>query len=161
VPLSSSLTVNDPDNANLASATVKISAGTFANDGDLLAAITSGTSITQSYNAATETLTLTGSDTVAHYQQVLRTVTFGTASDNPDNFGANPTRTVQWQADDGSAANNLSTIQSTTLNITAVNDAPVLTGIAAQAVFAAHGNPVTLSPGAVVSDVDNQMLASA
>ena len=32
---------------------------------------TTGTSITASYNAATETLTLSGSDTLAHYQQVL------------------------------------------------------------------------------------------
>ena len=38
-----------------------------------------GTSISYSYNSATETLTLSGSDTLAHYQQVLQSVSFSAA----------------------------------------------------------------------------------
>ena len=64
-----------------------------------------GTSITASYNCATETLTLTGSDTLAHYQQVLDSVTFVTPSDNPDDYGSAPTRTVTWTLNDGAASN--------------------------------------------------------
>src|SRR5262249_2240381 len=77
-------TVNAPDSLTLANATVKITGGTFAGDGDVLAASTSGTSISASYNAATETLTLTGSDTLAHYTQVLDSVTFKSGP-NPGN----------------------------------------------------------------------------
>ena len=58
-----------------------VSAGSFA--GDVLAADITGTSISASWNAANETLFLSGSDTLAHYQQVLRTVTFSSSSDNP------------------------------------------------------------------------------
>ena len=58
--LSGALTVADPDSLNLTNATVKITGGTFAGDGDVLAANVSGTSITASYNAGAETLTLTG-----------------------------------------------------------------------------------------------------
>src|SRR5206468_3620668 len=85
VTLSPAVTITDPDSLNLAGATVAITGGTFAGDGDVLAADTTGTSITASYDSATETLTLTGADTFAHYQQVLDSVTFVTASENPDN----------------------------------------------------------------------------
>src|SRR5262249_53891793 len=82
VTLSSALSVADPDNVNLANATVKITGGTFAGDGDVLSTSTTGTGITASYNSSTETLTLTGSDTLAHYQTVLDKITFSSGS-NP------------------------------------------------------------------------------
>src|SRR5262249_13239273 len=66
--LEPSVTVTDFDSANLASATVSITGGAFAGDGDVLSATTTLTNISASYNAATETLTLTGTDTLAHYQ---------------------------------------------------------------------------------------------
>jgi hypothetical protein len=96
VTLSPNLTVSDPDNRYLASATVTISGGTFNKDGDVLAANTTGTNITASYDSATETLMLTGSDVLAHYQQVLDSVTFTSTSPNPTHYGSNPTRTVTW-----------------------------------------------------------------
>src|SRR5262249_39274774 len=77
------LTVSDPDNLGLVGATVSIASGTFAGDGDVLSADTTGTSITASFNSTTETLVLSGSDTLAHYQQVLDSVTFQ-SGDNPD-----------------------------------------------------------------------------
>ena len=102
--LSPDLSVTDVDNPTLSGATVRISAGTFAGAGDVLAATTSGTSITASYNGATGTLSLSGSDTLAHYQQVLRTVSFHSTSSNPDNSGVNPTRTIEWQLNDSTAS---------------------------------------------------------
>jgi hypothetical protein len=123
VTLSGTASVSDPDNVNLANATVKITGGTFANDGDVLAFSTTGTSITASYNSSTETLTLTGSDTLAHYQQVLDSVTFNSTSLNPDDYGSAPTRTVSWTLNDGSASNATTSV-TTTVSITAVNDPP-------------------------------------
>jgi hypothetical protein len=114
------LSLSDLDNATLASATVHISAGTFAGDGDVLAVGAgglTGTAISASYNAATETLTLSGVDTLAHYEQALEHVTFESTSINPTNAGLNKTRTVEWQVNDGSAAHNLSAIGTTTINI--------------------------------------------
>src|SRR5262249_3383880 len=94
----------------------KITGGTFAGDGDVLAANVSGTSITSSYNAATETLTLTGSDTLAHYQQVIDSVTFSSGI-NPSNGNNNRTRTVTWTVNDGSGSNNISAAATTTISI--------------------------------------------
>ena len=58
VQLSPTLSVSDPDNVNLPSATVKIAGGTFLNDGDQLTANVAGSHITASYDPSTETLTL-------------------------------------------------------------------------------------------------------
>src|SRR5262249_38389330 len=103
--LSPSVTASDPDSLTLVGATVKITSGAFAGAGDVLATTTIGTAITASYNAATETLTLSGTDTLAHYSQVLDAVTFA-AGINPTNGGVNPTRTLTWMVNDGSASNN-------------------------------------------------------
>jgi VCBS repeat-containing protein len=113
-------TVSDVDNATLAAATAHISAGLFAGDGDVLAVDAgglAGTSIVATYNAATETLTLSGTDTLAHYTQALEHVTFQSTSADPTNSGFDPTRTVDWQLNDGSATDNLSTIQTTTVHL--------------------------------------------
>src|SRR5262249_9784715 len=50
VALSPSVTVTDPDSVTLAGATISVTGGPFAGDGDVLAATTAGTSITASYN---------------------------------------------------------------------------------------------------------------
>ena len=110
-------TVSDVDNALLIGATVRVSAGSFAGANNVLAADTTGTSIIASYDPATETLTLSGSDLLANYQQVLASVTFDTTDTNPSNSGLNPTRTIEWQLNDGTVANNLSAIVTTTINV--------------------------------------------
>src|SRR5262249_37500482 len=115
VTLSPSATVLDPDDPTLASATVAITGGTFAGDGDVLGANVAGTGIAASYNSATETLVLSGRDTLAHYQQVLDSVTFQSGA-NPTNAGANRTRTVSWVLNDGLTA---STAATTTITIAA------------------------------------------
>src|SRR5262249_52863309 len=127
ITLAPSVTVSDPDNLNLASATVSIAGGTFVGDGDVLAANTSGTSITASYARSNERLSLTGTDALAAYQAVLASVTFSSGA-NPNHGNANPTRTVTWVLNDGVASNNLSTAQTTTINI--AHEAPVLTSVA-------------------------------
>ena len=125
--------------------------------GDTLAATTTGTSITPSYNASTGVLSLTGSDTLAHYQQVLDSVSYSSSSQNPTNSGADPSRTISWVVNDGTL--NSSATQTTTVNITAADDAPVLSNVAACASYTEHGAAVDAVAGATVSDVDNQNLA--
>jgi autotransporter-associated beta strand protein len=107
------LTITDSGHSTLVSATVAITSGAFAGDGDVLGFNTSGTSISGSYSSATETLTLSGTDTVAHYQSVLESVTFSAAA-NPTDFGADPSRTVTFAVSDVSSSGS----GTTTVNIT-------------------------------------------
>jgi Divergent InlB B-repeat domain/Fibronectin type III domain len=117
VTVDPSLTLSDEQSATLDSATVALAAG--ARSGDALTATTAGTAITASYSDGT--LTLSGSDSLADYQAVLRSVSF-TGTDT-----AAGTRTVIWTASDGiSSASAESQISYTT-----APGAPV--GAAAQA----------------------------
>src|SRR5262249_1694307 len=121
---------------------------------------TAGTAIAGSYDASAETLTLAGSDTFAHYAQVLDTVTFVTASDNPADFGSAPTRTVTWTLNDGAASSPTSTV-TTTVGITAINDPATVSNVAASAGYTEQAAPVTLSGGLSVFDPDNVNFAVA
>jgi hypothetical protein len=97
IVLAPALNITDAD-GTLVGATVRL---TNVKAGDILAATVNGTSITAGYNAANGMLALSGSDTVAHYQQVLRSVTYSSTSNNPTNAGGNITRSVDWQVNDG------------------------------------------------------------
>ena len=161
VELSPNVTVSDPDNLTLTSATVQITGGTFAGDGDMLAAVTTNAAnITATYSTSSETLVLSGTDTLADYQFVLDSVRFNSNSQNPTDYGSAPNRTVTWTLDDGSASNQFSTPQTSTINITAVNNPPTLQNVASSASFT-EGTAVTLSNAVTVSDPDNLDLASA
>jgi hypothetical protein len=163
VALSPGLTLSDVDSANLSSATVVIGGG-FSGDGDALSAVTSGTSISAAFDAPSHTLTLSGTDTLANYEQVLRSVSFSSPSDNPTNFGGNPTRTITWSitdVDETSAAHlNQTTLDSSSVNITPVNDAPVLAGVPVSAAFTER-QTLAVGTGLTISDVDNLSLAGA
>src|SRR5204862_102210 len=119
--IDTSITVSDADNVNLASATAQITAN-YVNGQDVLS-FTNTVNITGSFNAATGTMTLTGSDTLANYQAALRTVKYNNTSDNP----SAATRTVTWQVNDGGAVANLSNTPTSSITVTPVDDAPVLT----------------------------------
>ena len=150
--LDSGLTVTDIDNSTLSGATVSIAAGFLA--GDVLSATTTGTSITQSYNSATGVLILAGSDTLAHYQSVLNSVTFGSVA-NARNNGTDPSRTIDWSASDGTSQ---SAVATSTVNIP--DAAPVITaGVVTS--YTEQGGAVTLDGALTVSDVDNATLTSA
>ena len=160
-------TITDTDGDHLVSATVQITGGTFtvpgndssANDDHLTingtaSGTVGGTSITYSYNSATETLTLTGYDTLAHYQTALADVQYNTTGHNPTDYGLNATRTITWQVNDGAIGNPSGpNTTTTTLNIDAVNDAPVANAPASYT--AAERVPLNLhNAGLNVSDVD-------
>uniref|UniRef100_UPI00356924D7 Ig-like domain-containing protein n=1 Tax=Stieleria sp. TaxID=2795976 RepID=UPI00356924D7 len=104
----------DIDSPNLPQLSVVIS-NMFDGASESLSADTSGTSITATYAAGT--LTLSGTDTVANYQQVLRTIAYNNSSANPDAT----TRLIQFVAHDGAANSNVATAR---VDIVTVNDAP-------------------------------------
>ncbi|HEY1090500.1 MAG TPA: hypothetical protein VGE47_05360, partial [Burkholderiaceae bacterium] len=116
--IDSGLTLSDADHANLSGATVAISAN-YANGQDVLA-FTNQNGITGSWDAATGTLTLSGSATLAQYHAALRSVTYVNTSDNP----STATRTLSFTATDGTST---SAVASRNVSVTAVNDAPVVT----------------------------------
>src|SRR5204862_2287 len=88
--------ISDVDSATLQSLTVSI---TNLQDGanEILAANTAGTAITAAYDSATGVLTLSGGDTLAHYQQVLRTLTYNNTSENLSTTA----RSISFTANDG------------------------------------------------------------
>jgi hypothetical protein len=166
IVLDSNLTVDDANDSELESATVTI--GNLLDTGkETLAANTAGTAITASYTAPT--LTLTGTDTVANYQQVLRSVTYDNASQHPNITG----RSIDFTVNDGSVNSNTVT---TTLTVLSVNDAPSLTANNPPDVSEDDGaqtvnNWATFNPGAAdesgqtvvgytVSNVSNSALFS-
>ena len=153
--LSPSADLTDADDPDLNSAVVTITDGSFTDDGDILSVdgVTSGTTpdgITFNWMPTQHALVFTGASSVANYQALLQTVAFESTSDNPTDFNASPQRTVTWAVNDGTAV----TTATTTINIVAVNDAPQET-VAATAVYTENEPPVTISPAATASDVDN------
>jgi len=141
---STDLTVTNAQDMQVSSATVRI-----ANllDGALesLAANTAGTSITAEYDAATGTLALTGADSVANYQQVLRTVTYNNGSENPNTLD----RTVEFVVNDGEVDSSVATAA---VSVTGVNDAPDLALITDQTIEL--GQPLSVVVSASDPDGD-------
>jgi hypothetical protein len=94
VVLAPGLVVSDPSSSLLAGATVTIAGG-------VLPVVTNGIAISASYNSATEKLTLSGSDSMADYQQVLRSLTFNSTNADPSHGGTNGVRILAWTITDG------------------------------------------------------------
>ena len=88
--------LSDVDSANLDSFSVTITNHWDGAD-EVLSADTTGTSIIANYDSATGVLTLSGSDTVANYQQVLRTIAY----DNSHWAPFSEARIIEFVASDG------------------------------------------------------------
>lgn len=113
--INNTLLVTDPDNVGLVSgATISISSQFEV--GDILNFINTAT-ISGTYNTATGTLTLTGSDTIAAYQEALRSITYESTSDTVSDL----VRTIEFQVFAGLIG---SAPAISAINPTSVNDAP-------------------------------------
>ncbi|HEX9648683.1 MAG TPA: nidogen-like domain-containing protein, partial [Alphaproteobacteria bacterium] len=111
-------TISDVDSANLLSLTATLTNPLDGPD-EALAADISGTAIVANYVSETGVLTLSGLDSVANYQAVLRTLTYQNTSESPD-----PTqRVIEVQAEDEDE--QLSNVAAATIALLAVNDNPV------------------------------------
>jgi hypothetical protein len=155
-PLSGAVDIGDVDSPLIAGATVRIADGIA---GDVLSANVGTSGIVASYDSGTRTLTLAGARTQAQYEEVLATVTYASSAADPTNSGANPTRTIQWQVNDGAAANNLSSAATTTLSFGAGTVVPYVDpdqstgGTSFVTAFGEQGAPVT------IVDTDDLVLA--
>ncbi|TWB37238.1 autotransporter-associated beta strand repeat-containing protein [Nitrospirillum pindoramense] len=138
--IDSGITLADSASTTLTSATVTIGSVVA---GDVLAFVNQN-GITGSYDATTGVLTLTGTASVADYQAALRSVTFNSTSQDPTLGDTRTSRTISWSVNDGIAP---SAPVTSTVTITAVNDAPTLTVPGAQTITdtLAHGLNVSVA----------------
>ena len=128
-PIDGALTVSDVDSPMLIGGTVAITGGHDAND---VLGFATQNGISGSYNAGTGVLTLTGTATVAHYEDALRSVTFNTSGSPPSGADREVTFVVNDGDDDSVAATSTVTVEpynqitgsgvGETLNGTAVSD---------------------------------------
>lgn len=151
--LDAGLQVFDADDPTLPSASVTVASGLV--DSDMLSVTPQG-NISASYNSSTGILTLTGTDTLAAYQAVLRTVRFQAGNDSSLDAGQTSTKTIAFRVFDGnneSAAaivtitvNGSSGPPSYTLDYVAGSDGSI-SGSASQTVIAGgSGTAVTAVP---------------
>ncbi|WDH23070.1 LapA family giant adhesin [Pseudomonas chlororaphis] len=139
------LSITDPDSTMLTGATIVL---TNRQPGDELNLGNSVNGITINANsqAGTITLTLSGNATLADYMQQIKNITFTNNSEDP----STTPRTITVTVTDGS---NYSNVATTTVNVVAVNDAPVATG---GAVTGTEDTALTLTWATFgVSDVDS------
>jgi uncharacterized delta-60 repeat protein/CSLREA domain-containing protein len=139
--------LTDPDSAQLASMRFTLAA---RPDGvaELLTADTSGTSIAASWDAGAGTLTLSGLASVADYRQVLGSVAYTNASQDPDTSQ----RTIAVRVTDDTGLSSDVVVQ---VLVSSVADAPVITsdggGATAGLMVAENATAVTL-PAATDTD---------
>ncbi|UEB96120.1 LapA family giant adhesin [Pseudomonas sp. HN2] len=139
------ISITDPDSTMLTGATVVL---TNRQDGDALNLGNSVNGITINANSTngTVTLTLSGNATLADYMQVIKNISFTNSSENPSTVPRIITVTVT----DGG---NYSNTATTTVNVVAVNDAPVA---APSDVTGSEDTPLVLGWSTFgVSDVDS------
>ncbi|BAS56519.1 hypothetical protein NIES2135_41680 [Leptolyngbya boryana NIES-2135] len=135
---SSGLTITS-SNSNMTGAIITIANFVAAQD-ELLFVNQNG--ITGSFNNGV--LTLTGTTSIANYEAALKSITYRNLSDNPNTTN----RQIQFVLLDGTQT---STPATTTLSITAVNDAPLLSIPGTQNVAE---NSSTAISGISINDVD-------
>ncbi|MBC1241762.1 putative Ig domain-containing protein [Nostoc sp. 2RC] len=148
--LNSDFSLRD-NNTTLAGATITI---TNLLDGvaERLTATTTG-NIKTTYNATTGTLTLSGTDTIANYRQVLASITYN----NTANTVNTTNRVIKLVVDDGQAHSNTSAVATTILDF---NQPP----IAVNDVFSTdedtvlNGNVLFANPTTPDSDPNNNTL---
>jgi hypothetical protein len=158
IVVSPASTATDIDDINLVAGGVRIASGALAGDVLTVNGLQSGTfaGIDFSYDAGLHTLVFTRPTSVAEYQTFLQAIEFQSTSDDPTNGGFNPTRTLAWAVFDGDV---LSTVQTTIITITALNDAPVA-GFDA-ATVAEGGLVTTVNVLANDSDPDSTLTAAS
>ncbi len=139
--------------ANLVSGVIQI-IGNYQNGEDILS-FTNANEITGNWDATNGKLTLSGTSSVANYEAALRSVKYQNISQNPSILQ----RTVSISFSDGTDESNTLTRN---ISITAVNDAPALSGIEITSINYIEGDlPTQITGSLTLSDVDNTTMASA
>ncbi len=137
--------VTDADQTTIESMTI-----TIRNPDDptaeSLQVVTQGTMIVASYQQTTSRLTLTGTDTPANYQRVLRTLSYTNTTAVRPRSNA---RLIDVVANDGSASNTAATV---TLTVQGANVVPTLAEIANVALLG--GSPLHIPLDGMDADGD-------
>ncbi len=141
------LTVTDANGGNLEGASMRITNLGNGEDESLSVDLLGNSQITTSYDALTGTLTLQGTDTLANYQSILRTLAYDNVSQSP----AGIDRVIEITVSDGQATSG---IARSTVGIVTVNDAPDLAPIADQSLEIGQMLEVTVT----ATDVDGDSL---
>ncbi|MCU0963393.1 MAG: hypothetical protein MUF48_25155, partial [Pirellulaceae bacterium] len=156
------LVVSDPDSETLAAATVTLVDGV---DGarEWLSVDTTGTALAAAYNSATGVLQLVGTDTLAAYQQVLRTLVYENGSQAPHATSRHVTVVVH----DGQVSSDAAMC---TITVVPVNDVPQVdlngaetSGLDYDVVYVAGSGATLIVDGSrlSVADIDDTHLQSA
>ncbi|MGE4266803.1 MAG: hypothetical protein AB7F25_05180 [Deferribacterales bacterium] len=145
----SSALIADVDDTHMNGAVITITAG--FTEGDYLSAATAGTSITASYDAATGTLTLTGTDTLENYRAVLTGMQYG--STNPTPAIDSATREITWQVTDANSDLAGAGISNSGTSTVAIDPVPVANQAADKTVTEAdEGSPAPQAEGNLFTD---------
>ena len=151
IGITATLALADIDNTNIESATVSISDNYTATEDELVFVDQAG--ITGLYQNGL--LTLSGTATVAEYQQALRNVTYTNISDDPNPL----TRQITYSINDGDLNSNQMT---RAVEIVPVNDAPVATSIDSLALpYTENAGQVPVSTTLALNELDDINLESA
>ena len=102
-----------------------------------------------------DTLTLSGTATLAQYEDVLRSVTYDNSSQNPPNV----TRILSFVVTDAGGLPSEPSFQG--VDITPVNDAPVVTTSAGSTPYTENAVATPVDSGLTVADVDDAGLEGA
>jgi VCBS repeat-containing protein len=162
--IAGNVSITDVDNATLKGATVTL---TNAQAGDVLA-ISSQFGIKATVSGIVNgqiTITLSGEASKASYEKIIQSITYKNTSDNPSTAD----RTLNVQVNDGQSEHNLSNVATTTISVTAVNDAPVVDlngpflpgNNTVTLPYVENAAPVKLMPLLTLSDPDSPNLQSA
>ncbi|MGN8550849.1 cadherin domain-containing protein [Bradyrhizobium sp. 13971] len=158
VTITPNLTITDAKGNNLTDATFVLNnlkpsdalsiAGHAGNSGDI-----GGIHFEITSTAGTETISFTGTDTLAHYNAALDLIQFNNTSENPDTTARSYTLTVH---DDGGTANGGSNTGSgsTTGSVTAVDDGPTASVPADNSIGTAFSHTNFAISGLSVADID-------
>ncbi len=112
--ITSTVVLNDANDVDMDSASIKITTNFNANEDVLL--FTTQNGITGNYTAATGVLKLSGTSTIANYQTALRSVKY----QNTNAVAPNSSRNVTFTVNDGSVNSNVSTRAITILQANSI-----------------------------------------
>ncbi|MBD2518833.1 FG-GAP repeat protein [Nostoc sp. FACHB-973] len=143
------------NNATLVGATITIT--NLLNGTAESLGVTAIANITATYNATTGILTLSGTDTIANYQQVFASLTYNNTAASPNTTN----RIIEFVVNDGQAFSNTSAVATTTLAFNANGNQPPT---AINDVFSTsedtvvNGNVLVANPTTPDSDPNNDTL---
>lgn len=147
--IGSALTITDPDSNYLSSATVSFTNWQAEDRVTFNNIFALQHTLTQNLTLHTATFSITGKATVFQYQTLLRSVVYSDVTNNP----ITTSRVASFAVNDGLANSNAA---SRTINVTSVNDAPIISGIESTPLIApAKVVPQEISGTLLVGDADS------